>query len=67
MATKREKTINFFPTSFVLFFRIRDKHPGSANINKDTKPLMPSLLVFNRVYGLEIQSVMLVFSNSLVN
>jgi hypothetical protein len=28
---------------------------------------MSSLLVFNRVYGLEMQSVMLVFSSRLVN
>ncbi len=32
------------------------------NYYKDTKPKMSSLLVFNRVYRLEIQSVMLVFS-----
>ncbi len=38
------------------------------NIYKDcTKPYMSSLLVFNRVYILEIQSFMLVFSTPLVN
>jgi hypothetical protein len=40
------------------------------NNYKDTKPSMSSLLVFNRVYRLEIQSVMLaflVFSTPLVN
>ncbi len=31
------------------------------NNYKDTKPYMPSLLVFNRVYRLEIHSVMFVF------
>jgi hypothetical protein len=36
-------------------------------IVKDTKPLMSSLLEFNRVYRLEILSVMLVFSTPLVN
>ena len=36
-------------------------------IYKDTKPKKSSLLVFNRVYRLEIQSVMLVFSTPLVN
>jgi hypothetical protein len=34
---------------------------------KDTKPWMSSLLVFNRVYRLEIQSVMFVFLTHLVN
>jgi hypothetical protein len=34
---------------------------------KDTKSKMSSLQVFNRVYRLEIQSVMLVFSTPLVN
>ncbi len=34
--------------------------------NKDTKPSMSSSMVFNRVYGLVIQSVMLVFSTSFV-
>jgi hypothetical protein len=34
---------------------------------KDTKPSMPSLLVLNRAYILEIKSVTLVFSTSLVN
>ncbi len=34
---------------------------------KDTKPEMSSLLVFNRVYRLDIQSVMLVFSTDFVN
>jgi hypothetical protein len=33
---------------------------------KDSKPQMLSLLVFNRVYRLEIQSVMLVFSSGVV-
>jgi hypothetical protein len=33
----------------------------------DTKPLMSSLLVVRRVYRLEIQSVMLLFSGPLVN
>ncbi len=37
------------------------------NNYKDTKPSMSSLLVFNRVYRLEIQSVMLVFSARFVN
>ncbi len=40
------------------------------NIYKDTKPETSSLLVFNRVYRLEmilVQSVMLVFSTLLVN
>jgi hypothetical protein len=34
---------------------------------KDTKPEMSSLLVFDKFYRLEIQSVMLVFSTPLVN
>ncbi len=34
---------------------------------KDTKPQKSSLLVFNRVYRLEIQSIILVFSTPLVN
>jgi hypothetical protein len=52
-------------------------HTGSAtlpigilmdqNYYEDTKPLMSALLVFKRVYRLEIQSVMLVFSTPLVN
>jgi hypothetical protein len=37
------------------------------NNYKDTKNLMSSFLVFNRVYRLEIQSVMLVFSTPLVD
>ncbi len=37
------------------------------NNYEDTKPLMSSLLVFNRVYKLEIQSVMLAFSTGFVN
>jgi hypothetical protein len=37
------------------------------NNYKDTKPQMSSLLVFTRVYRLEIQSVMLVFLTPLVN
>jgi hypothetical protein len=41
-------------------------HHGPNNY-KDTKPIMSSLLVFNRVYRLEIQSIMLVFSTPLVN
>jgi hypothetical protein len=40
--------------------------PYGPNNNKDTKPLMSSLL-FNRVNRLEIQSVMLEFSTPLVN
>jgi hypothetical protein len=49
----------------------RHKRPGvtgthGPDIYKDTKPQMSSLLVFNRVYRLEIQSVMLVFSTPLV-
>jgi hypothetical protein len=36
-------------------------------IYKETKPQMSSLLVFNRVNRLMIQSVMLVFSTPLVN
>jgi hypothetical protein len=34
---------------------------------KKPNPKMSSLLMFNRVYGLEIQSVVLVFSTPLVN
>ncbi len=45
---------------------VDDLHHG-LNKNKDTKPLMSSLLVFNRDYRREIQSVMLVFSTPLVN
>jgi hypothetical protein len=41
--------------------------PWGQRNYKDTNPQLPSLLVFNRVYRLEIQSVMLVFSNPLVN
>jgi hypothetical protein len=37
------------------------------NIYEDTKPQMSSLLMFKRVYKLEILSVMLVFSTPLVN
>ncbi len=37
--------------------------PHGQRNYKDTKPEMSSLLVFNRVYRLEIQSVMLVFSS----
>ncbi len=37
------------------------------NNHKDTITEMSSLLVFNRVYRLEIQSVMLVFSTPLFN
>ncbi len=37
------------------------------NNYKDTKPSISSLLVFNRVYRLAIQSIMLVFSTPLVN
>jgi hypothetical protein len=39
--------------------QVRHNH-GERNY-KDTKPYMSSLLVFIRVYRLEIQSVMLVF------
>jgi hypothetical protein len=45
----------------------RDGQRHGPNIYKDTKPLMSSLLVFNRVYRLEIQSVILLFSTPLVN
>ncbi len=37
------------------------------NNYKDTKPKMSSLLVFNSVFRLEIQSFMLVFPTPLVN
>jgi hypothetical protein len=43
-------------------------HPGMFNHGLiNYKPKMSSLLVFNRVYRLDIQSVMLVFSTPLVN
>ncbi len=42
-----------------------DRH--GPNIYKDTKSQVSSLLVFNRVYRLEIQSVMMVFSTYFVN
>ncbi len=35
--------------------------------NKDTNPKMASLLVFNRVYRLEIQSIMLVYLTGFLN
>jgi hypothetical protein len=35
------------------------------NNEKDTQPLMSSLLVFNRVFRLELQGVMLIFSTLL--
>ncbi len=53
--------------------QLRPQRPvtdGSANRPNnyiDTKPYMSSLLVLYRVYRLEIQSVMLVFSTPLVN
>jgi hypothetical protein len=37
------------------------------NIYKDTKPYMSSLLAFNTVYRLEIESFILVSSTPLVN
>ncbi len=42
-------------------FRYPHDHKHGPNNYKDTKPSMSSLLVFNRVYRLEIQLVMLVF------
>ncbi len=55
------------------FINVKNNHHATEigkhrrnNYNKDTKPQMLSLLVFNRVYRLEIQSVMLVFSTPLV-
>jgi hypothetical protein len=45
--------------------KMHRKH--GPNNDKDTNPKMSSLLVFNRVFRLEIQSVMLVFSTPLVN
>jgi hypothetical protein len=41
-------------------------HHG-PNIYKDAKPYMSSLLMFYRVYRLEMKSVMLVFSTPFVN
>ncbi len=42
--------------------------PPQGLINyEETKPSMSSLLVFNRIYRLEIQSVTLVFSTCCVN
>ncbi len=40
----------------------KESHCHGRRNCKDTKPSMSSLLVLNRVYRLEIQSVMLVFS-----
>ncbi len=48
------------------FLFIEDTSDHGPNIYKDTKPKMSPLLVFYRVYRLEIQSVMLVFSTPLV-
>jgi hypothetical protein len=42
------------------------RYTHGPNINEDPKPKMSSLLVPNRVYRLEIQSVMLVFPTSFV-
>jgi hypothetical protein len=56
--------------SWLLFLRNVSKtytHRHGTNNYKDTKPWMSSLLVFNTVYRLETQSVMLVFSTPLVN
>jgi hypothetical protein len=43
--------------------KLRVSLTHGPNNYKDTKPCMSSLLVFSRVYRLEMQSVMLVFSN----
>jgi len=49
----------------VELFSMTDAH--GPHIYKDTKPKSSSLLVFYRVYRLEIQSVMLAFSTPFVN
>jgi hypothetical protein len=48
------------PLSTFIFLTRKQSQHGLINY-KDTKPKISSLLVFNRVYRLEIQSVMLVF------
>jgi hypothetical protein len=47
--------------------RLKQVTMDYINVYKDTKPQMSSVLVFNRVCRLEIQSVMLVFSTGFVN
>jgi hypothetical protein len=49
-----------------IFIQLVNCYPHGRRNYKDTKPYMPSLLVFNKVYRLEIQSVTLVFSTPLV-
>ncbi len=44
-----------------------DRRGHGPIIYTDAKPYMSSFLVFNRVYKLGIQSVMLLFSTPLVN
>ena len=57
----------FPPPPYESYFLHFNRLKHGPNNYKDTKPLMSSLLVFDRVYRLEIQSVMLVFSTPLVN
>jgi hypothetical protein len=50
------------------FFKsVTDKKSYGLINYLDTKPVMSSLLVFYRVYRLEIQSVMLLFSTGFLN
>ncbi len=51
----------------IIYLEIRHLESLGLNKYKDTKPQMPSLLVFNRFYRLKIQSVMLVFLTGFVN
>ncbi len=60
-------TVNSEFPNVLLTLRVYIGRGHEANIYKDPKSSMSSLLVFNRVYRLEILSVMLVFSASLVN
>ncbi len=55
------------PLTKASILTVRD-NPNHRLINyKDIKPWMMSLLLFNRVYRLEIQSVLLVFLTGIVN
>ncbi len=59
----------YFLWGYLVAYNIALKKGANHGPNnyKDIKPKMSSLLVFIRIYRLEIQSIMLVFSTLLVN
>ncbi len=61
--TKVKETVTLI---YLWWLSLLNVHHGPINY-KDTKPYVSSLLLFNRVYRLGIQSVMFVFSTSFVN